>query len=49
MHGHERIEGAEKLTGVFGKWPSFHDANVIWVRLDRRRPPKESTGRLSMP
>ncbi len=31
-----RIECAEKLTAVFGYWPSFHDAEVVWVRLDRR-------------
>ena len=24
-----RIEGSEKLTGIFGYWPSFHDAEVI--------------------
>ena len=31
-----RIQGAEKLTSVFGYWPSFHDAEVMWLRLDRR-------------
>ncbi len=31
-----RIEGAEKLISIFGHWPSFHDAEVVWVRLDRR-------------
>lgn len=30
-----QIVGAEKLTGVLGYWPTFHDAEVIWVRLDR--------------
>lgn len=24
-----RIEGSEKLIGIFGYWPSFHDAEVI--------------------
>jgi hypothetical protein len=36
MNAHERIDGAERLTRVFGSWPSFHDAEVLWVRLDRR-------------
>ena len=31
-----RISGAEKLVAVFGCWPSFHDAEVIWLKLDRR-------------
>jgi Immunity protein 50 len=35
MHVHERIEGAAKLISIFGYWPSFHDAEVLWVRLDR--------------
>lgn len=30
------IIDSEKLTSVFGYWPSFHDAEVIWLRLDRR-------------
>jgi hypothetical protein len=28
------IEGAERLTQIFGRWPSFHDAEVLRVRLD---------------
>ncbi len=32
----DRISGAEKLVAVFGYWPSFHDAEVIWLKLDRR-------------
>jgi hypothetical protein len=36
MNSFDRIEGAEKLVGVFGYWPSFHDAEVLWMRLDRR-------------
>jgi hypothetical protein len=32
----ERIVGAEQLAAVFGYWPSFHDAEVLWLRLDRR-------------
>jgi hypothetical protein len=30
-----RIEGSEKLIGIFGRWPSFHDAEVIELRLRR--------------
>ncbi len=36
MEFHDRIEGAEKLIAVFGYWPSFHDAEVLWLRMDRR-------------
>jgi len=36
MDKFDRIEGAEKLTGVFGYWPSFHDSEVMWIRIDRR-------------
>ena len=36
MDAAERIEGADKLTSVFGYWPSFHDAEIVWLRLDRR-------------
>jgi hypothetical protein len=32
----DRILGAETLIAVFGYWPSFHDAEVIWINLDRR-------------
>ncbi|HJT75571.1 MAG TPA: Imm50 family immunity protein [Gemmataceae bacterium] len=32
----ERIGGAEKLVAVFGYWPSFHDAEVLWSHLDRQ-------------
>lgn len=32
MHG---VQGAEKLTELFGHWPSFHDAEVISLVLDR--------------
>src|SRR5690349_8078454 len=30
------IAGAHKLVEVFGYWPSFHDSEVLWVRLDRK-------------
>lgn len=39
----DRVIGAERLTSVFGDWPSFHDAEVIWLRLDRR-PSGEADG-----
>jgi hypothetical protein len=29
------ISGSEKLTNVFGYWPSFHDAEVLELHLDR--------------
>jgi hypothetical protein len=36
METHQRIANNERLVFVFGRWPSFHDAEVIWLRLDRR-------------
>jgi len=32
----DRISRADKLVAIFGYWPSFHDAEVIWLKLDRR-------------
>src|SRR4051812_18324614 len=32
----ERIIGADRLVGRFGRWPSFHDAVVIRITLDSR-------------
>jgi hypothetical protein len=32
----ERITGSAQLVAVFGYWPSFHDAEVLWMHLDRR-------------
>lgn len=29
------VVGSEKLTTIFGYWPSFHDAEVIEIRLWR--------------
>jgi hypothetical protein len=29
------IRGAEQLTALFGRWPSFHDAEIVRVELDR--------------
>jgi hypothetical protein len=29
------IRGAEQLTTIFGRWPSFHDAEVVRLTLDR--------------
>jgi len=33
------IKGREKLLAIFGRWPSFHDAEVMEIRLARK--PKE--------
>jgi len=30
-----RIDNARALTDVFGRWPSFHDAEIHRIRLDR--------------
>ncbi len=29
------IEGSEKLISIFGRWPSFHDAEIIELQLWR--------------
>lgn len=31
---YELISGAEKLIAVYGKWPDFHDAEVLSLVLD---------------
>lgn len=33
------IAGAELLTSLFGAWPSFHDAEVLRLALDRGADP----------
>ena len=30
----KQITGAEKLVSIFGSWPSFHDSEIISVKLD---------------
>ena len=35
MTPHAPIVGADRLTGHFGGWPSFHDAEVVRLVLDR--------------
>lgn len=35
MDGHSRIDNASAVIDVFGRWPSFHDAEVHWMKLDR--------------
>lgn len=32
---YKKIIGFEKLTELFGYWPSFHDAEIISISLDR--------------
>jgi len=31
----ERIEDADRLLRIFGEWPSFHDAEVVGLSLER--------------
>jgi hypothetical protein len=33
-----RIENAAAVTRVFGRWPTFHDAEILRIHLDRSRP-----------
>jgi hypothetical protein len=30
-----KIENGYLLTGIFGRWPSFHDAEVLHIELNR--------------
>jgi hypothetical protein len=30
-----QIVGSEKLVGIFGYWPTFHDAEILGFHLDR--------------
>jgi hypothetical protein len=32
------VRNASLLTNIFGGWPSFHDAEVLELRLDRNGP-----------
>jgi hypothetical protein len=41
MDASDRVIGGELLTSIFGYWPSYHDAEVLWLRLDRT--PSEGT------
>jgi len=38
MNDHPPIEGEERLIAHFGRWPSFHDAEVARIAIDRRPP-----------
>jgi hypothetical protein len=33
-----KFPGVELLTDIFGYWPSFHDAEIKWLRLDISAP-----------
>src|SRR3954470_1120064 len=40
-----KIQNSNLLTDIFGRWPSFHDAEVVCIVLDRgeRRPYLEAS------
>lgn len=38
------IQGADKLSSLFGEWPSFHDAEVISFSIKRDFPAIGATG-----
>lgn len=35
MSGDTLVSNASEIITIFGEWPSFHDAEVLSVRLDR--------------
>src|SRR5688572_22897955 len=39
MENHPNIRNIERLTSIFGCRPSFHDAEVVWLRFDRNATP----------
>jgi hypothetical protein len=32
---YKSVTNHEKLTAVYGRWPSFHDTEVVSIRMDR--------------
>jgi Immunity protein 50 len=36
--GASLIDGSDKLTSIFGRWPSFHDSEVVSLAFDRAGP-----------
>jgi hypothetical protein len=33
-----RLEGSETIDQLFGSWPSFHDAEILRIEIDRSGP-----------
>jgi len=33
----QQVIAADQLFNWFGYWPSFHDAEIIWIKLERER------------
>lgn len=38
MMPHDFVNQHELLTSVFGHWPTFHDAEILSIELDRSKP-----------
>lgn len=34
----ELIEGSQAIRDYFGRWPSFHDAEIVEIHLNREEP-----------
>jgi hypothetical protein len=33
------VDGSDKVTSIFGRWPSFHDSEVVsWSLIERAQP-----------
>lgn len=43
------VENAQALINLFGRWPSFHDAEVLRLRLDSHRGEFDAEGRPRRP
>ena len=41
---YRRVTGFERVTGFFGYWPSFHDAEIVSLLLERTGRPEHYEG-----
>lgn len=37
MDKYLKIEGSKKIVELYGGWPSFHDAEVLLINLNREK------------
>jgi len=42
------VEGSDKVERIFGRWPAFHDAEVLSITLDREPADAGPTARIAV-
>src|SRR5690242_10303703 len=47
-NGYKKLIGFEQVVDHFGNWPTFHDAEIIWLTLDRESQSGKSGPTLTM-